>query len=68
MAAWSWLARLRRHGVSSVAARQLALLIAEEIEEPAAVYCGTMALGGPTLLDTAEMETILKRFRRHGQT
>ena len=45
----------------------LALLIAEEIEEQAAVYWGTIALGGPVLLDNAEMARILDRFRSYGQ-
>lgn len=44
-----------------------AMAIAEEIEEQAAVYCGTLAIGGPKLLDPAEMERILIAFRQYGQ-
>ena len=45
----------------------LALVIAEEVEEQAAVYYGTMALGGPQLLDDAEMARILVKFMSYGQ-
>jgi L-fuculose-phosphate aldolase len=44
-----------------------ALAIAEEIEEQAAVYWGTLAIGGPTLLADAEMNHILQRFKSYGQ-
>lgn len=44
-----------------------ALAISEEIEEQAAVYCGTLAIGGPQLLDTQEMARILTAFRSYGQ-
>ncbi len=44
-----------------------ALAIAEEIEEQAAVYWGTLAIGGPTLLAEAEMTAILQRFKSYGQ-
>ncbi|MBO9697952.1 MAG: class II aldolase/adducin family protein [Sphingopyxis sp.] len=45
----------------------MAMAIAEEIEEQAAVYCGTLAIGGPKLLDQAEMSRILTAFRQYGQ-
>lgn len=45
----------------------VAMAIAEEIEEQAAVYCGTLAIGGPKLLDCAEMDRILDAFERYGQ-
>lgn len=45
----------------------VAMAIAEEIEEQAAVYCGTLAIGGPKLLDHAEMDRILDAFGRYGQ-
>lgn len=45
----------------------VAMAITEEIEEQAAVYCGTLAIGGPKLLDNAEMARILGVFRRYGQ-
>jgi L-fuculose-phosphate aldolase len=44
-----------------------ALAIAEEIEEQAAVYCGTLAIGGPTLLDEGQMAEIFERFAQYGQ-
>lgn len=44
-----------------------ALAIAEEIEEQAAVYWGTLAIGGPALLEEAEMTAILQRFKSYGQ-
>jgi len=44
-----------------------ALAIAEEIEEQAAVYWGTLAIGGPNLLSEAQMQDILERFRGYGQ-
>ena len=45
----------------------VAMAIAEEIEEQAAVYCGTLAIGGPKLLDEAEMDRILRAFEGYGQ-
>lgn len=45
----------------------VAMAITEEIEEQAAVYCGTLAIGGPKLLDNAEMARILGVFQRYGQ-
>jgi L-fuculose-phosphate aldolase len=46
---------------------EAALAIAEEVEEQAAVYCGTLAIGGPVLLGEAEMATVLDRFKSYGQ-
>lgn len=45
----------------------VAMAIAEEIEEQAAVYCGTLAIGGPRLLDATEMDRIIEAFRQYGQ-
>lgn len=44
-----------------------ALAVADEVEEQAAVYCGTLAIGGPLLLDDAEMARIGQAFMRYGQ-
>lgn len=44
-----------------------ALAIAEEMEEQAAVYCGTLAIGGPNLLSDDQMADIFQRFRSYGQ-
>lgn len=46
---------------------RIAMAIAEEIEEQAAVYCGTLAVGGPKLLETAEMDRIIGAFKQYGQ-
>lgn len=61
-------ALMANHG-QIVVARNLdaALAIAEEIEEQAAVYWGTLAIGGPKLLGEDEMNLILQRFRSYGQ-
>jgi L-fuculose-phosphate aldolase len=45
-----------------------ALAIAEEVEEQAAVYWGTLAIGGPTLLSDREMTKVLDLFKTYGQT
>jgi L-fuculose-phosphate aldolase len=61
-------ALMANHGQIAVAPRlERALAIAEEVEEQAAVYWGTLAIGGPTLLDDAEMQVVLQRFRTYGQ-
>ena len=61
-------ALMANHG-QIVVARNLdaALAIAEEVEEQSAVYWGTLAIGGPKLLDKQEMDTILQRFKSYGQ-
>lgn len=62
-------ALMANHGQIAVApGLGQALLIAEEIEEQAAVYWGCLAIGGPTLLTDAQMDEILVRFRGYGQT
>lgn len=59
---------MANHGLIALApALPVAMAIAEEIEEQAAVYCGTLAVGGPKLLDEAEMERIIGAFRQYGQ-
>ena len=44
-----------------------ALAIAEEVEEQAAVYWGTLAIGGPNLLSGAQMDEVFEQFRGYGQ-
>ena len=44
-----------------------AFAITEEIEEQAAVYWGTLAIGGPVLLGDTEMNRILAAFAGYGQ-
>ena len=59
---------MANHGLIALApALPLAMAIADEIEEQAAVYCGTLAVGGPKLLDEAEMGRIIGAFRDYGQ-
>ena len=59
---------MANHGLITVA-RSLsrALAIAEEMEEQAAVYCGTLAIGGPNLLSDSQMADIFERFKNYGQ-
>lgn len=59
---------MANHGQIVVApSLKQALLIAEEIEEQAAIYWGTLAIGGPQLLSDDEMVRIADRFRSYGQ-
>jgi L-fuculose-phosphate aldolase len=44
-----------------------ALAIAEEVEEQAAVYWGTLAIGGPNVLDEAQMAEVFAQFKGYGQ-
>ena len=44
-----------------------ALAIAEQMEEQAAIYWGTLVIGGPTLLDEDQMADIFYRFNVYGQ-
>jgi len=61
-------ALMANHGQIAVApGLSHALLIAEEIEEQAAVYWGCLAIGGPNLLSDAQMDEIMTRFRSYGQ-
>jgi L-fuculose-phosphate aldolase len=61
-------ALMANHGQIVVAPNlDFALAIAEELEEQAAVYWGTLAIGGPTLLAEEEMQVILQRFKSYGQ-
>jgi L-fuculose-phosphate aldolase len=61
-------ALMANHGLIVIASDLArALLIAEEIEEQAAVYLGTLAIGGPILLDEAEMGRVQRQFLGYGQ-
>jgi L-fuculose-phosphate aldolase len=62
-------ALMANHGLV-VLGRSLAaaLSIAEEVEEQAAVYCGTLAIGGPQLLGETEMATVMEKFKTYGQS
>jgi L-fuculose-phosphate aldolase len=61
-------ALMANHGQIAVApSLSHALLIAEEIEEQAAIYWGCLAIGGPNLLSEAQMAEIMTRFGAYGQ-
>jgi len=63
-----WACLMANHGLIALGGSMpLAMAIAEEIEEQAAVYCGTLAIGGPKLLERAEMGRIIDAFGRYGQ-
>jgi L-fuculose-phosphate aldolase len=44
-----------------------ALAIAEEVEEQAAIYWGALAIGGPQLLTSTQMDDVLSAFSEYGQ-
>ena len=46
---------------------EAALAIAEEVEEQAAVYWGTLAVGGPNLLSDQQIGAVLEQFKGYGQ-
>lgn len=59
---------MANHGQIAIARTvSRALAIAEEIEEQAAVYWGTLLIGGPNLLDEEQMAEVFRRFRSYGQ-
>ena len=59
---------MANHGqIAAAPSLGMALAIAEEIEEQAAVYYGCLAIGGPNLLSDDQMAEIMTRFRSYGQ-
>jgi L-fuculose-phosphate aldolase len=44
-----------------------ALQLAIEIEQLAQIYYQCLVVGGPVILDDAEMETVLEKFSSYGQ-
>ncbi|PKP78818.1 MAG: class II aldolase [Alphaproteobacteria bacterium HGW-Alphaproteobacteria-3] len=44
-----------------------ALMIAREVEVQASFYYGTLAIGGPTLLSSEQMEAVVGAFLSYGQ-
>ena len=59
---------MANHGLIAAApSLARALAIAEEIEEQAAVYWGTLAIGGPTVLTDAQMADNFRQFGSYGQ-
>lgn len=59
---------MANHGQIAIAPNLAhALAIAEEVEEQAAVYWGTLAIGGPRLLTESQIDAVLARFSTYGQ-
>ena len=59
---------MANHGqIAAAASLDRALAIAEEVEEQAAVYVGTLQIGGPNLLDETQMAAVFAQFRSYGQ-
>jgi len=59
---------MANHGLIALAPNlSHALVIAQEIEEQAAVYWGTLAIGGPTLLSAGQMAANFRQFETYGQ-
>lgn len=59
---------MANHGLIVLGANlQQALAVTDEIEEQAAVYCGTLAIGGPILLDEGQMREVMAMFASYGQ-
>ncbi len=59
---------MANHGlIVAASSLERALAIAEEVEEQAAVYWGTLAIGGPNLLSEAQMGEVFQQFQGYGQ-
>lgn len=59
---------LANHGLLTCAADLPgAFVIAEETERMAEIYCRAKALGEPNLLNDAEVEVMLEKFKSYGQ-
>ncbi len=59
---------LANHGLIAVGATlDAALALAGEVENLAAQYCAALALGDVRILDAAEMQRVLDKFRTYGQ-
>lgn len=59
---------MANHGLIALGATlRQALAITDEVEEQAAVYLGTLAIGGPVLLNEAQMTDVAAAFRSYGQ-
>jgi L-fuculose-phosphate aldolase len=59
---------MANHGqIVGAATLAKALAIAEEVEEQAAVYWGTLAIGGPNILGDAQMAAVFAQFKGYGQ-
>lgn len=60
---------MANHGQIAVSADlDSAFAIADEMEVQASYYYGTLAIGGPKLLSEVEIEDVLRRFEKYGQS
>ena len=59
---------LANHGLIALGADvAAALALAGEVENLAAQYCATLAIGGVQTLDDAQMQRVLEKFRTYGR-
>jgi len=59
---------LANHGLIALGADlSAALALAGEVENLAAQYCAAIAVGGPQMLDGAEMARVIAKYARYGQ-
>jgi L-fuculose-phosphate aldolase len=59
---------LANHGVIALGADlSAALALAAEVENLAAQYCAALAIGGVKLLEAAQMQPVLEKFRTYGR-
>jgi len=59
---------MANHGMIALGTNlQSALLLAQEVESLAGQYCEALKLGGPVLLDAAEMVRVARQFAGYGQ-
>jgi L-fuculose-phosphate aldolase len=59
---------LANHGqVAAGADLSQALRVAQEVEELAAIYCGSLAIGGAQILSAESMAEVHEAFKGYGQ-
>jgi len=59
---------MENHGILVLAASLAAALsLAREVEHLARIYLQCLAVGEPQLLDDAEMDRVLEKFKNYGQ-
>jgi L-fuculose-phosphate aldolase len=59
---------LANHGqVAAGADLSRALRVAQEVEELAAIYCGSLAIGGAQILPAESMAEVHRAFKGYGQ-
>ena len=59
---------MANHGMVCLEAKlEKALALAVEIEHLAAIYCQSLEIGEPTILDDDEMKLVIDKFRNYGE-